>query len=206
MTGAARRLAFGCGVLVWMVTQAPTASAQKITDIVNGTLSITVPFGTMTPGSSTTPASQTVQFRLRHTQAYRVTASVAFIASPTSPVAGGTTLTSNDIGVGITAIALRPQVLTPRTDTIASGFAYDPATVTAVNGLSPYTGVTGGRATLKDIENSPGMTILSGPQIATNDNLLANNYLTVTITFGVVPQYFTQGSASAVITLAIANQ
>jgi len=95
---------------------------------------------------------------------------------------------------------------TPRVDTVASGFNYNPATVAAVNGLTPYSGAASGRATLSDIVANPNTTILSGPKIANNQGINnQNNFLTVTITFGLVGQFFTPATLSGMLTLTIVN-
>ncbi|HEX4997571.1 MAG TPA: hypothetical protein VFY29_05070 [Terriglobia bacterium] len=95
---------------------------------------------------------------------------------------------------------------TPRQDVIATGFDYDPATVIAVNGLTPYTGLALGQATLADLLANPGMTILSGPKIANTQNTNSpNDLITVTITFGMVGQFFTPATVSCVLTLTIVD-
>jgi hypothetical protein len=180
---------------------------QVITNTSNGTLAAVLAFGTLTPGSSTTPTGTSVQFRLRDSNAagYHLTAQLtSFTVTPTAPVGGGNTIASTDVGVGITSIVAGSSVLTPRTDTIAAGFNYNPATMSSPSGLTPYLGAASGSARLSDLAVS--RTILSGPKIAntqaTGNN---NNCLTVTMAFGVLPQYFTPATFSAVITLTIAN-
>jgi hypothetical protein len=178
---------------------------QRITNTSNGTLAANLPLGILTPGSSITPTGSSVQFRLRDnsTTGYHLTAQLTtFTVTPgggTDPIASG------DIGVGITSIALGSAVITPRTDTIATGFGYNPTTSPPVtNGLTPYKGAASGSARLSDLAVS--RTILSGPRIATTQGTGSNNNcLTVTMTFGVLPQYFTPGTLNAVITLTIAN-
>ena len=181
-------------------------SAQAITSTSDQTLVLTVPFGAMTPGTSTTPASAQVQFRIRNasTNGYRVTAITSFSPIPTTGAAGGATITASDVGIGITSVAAcGAVVITPRTDTVASGFDYNPAAVTASNGLTPYDGTT--RRTLAELASAT--TILSGPKIGNNElTILSNNCLLVTMTFGVLPQYFTPASMTATLTLTISNQ
>src|SRR4029453_13580971 len=184
------------------------AIAQTLTDTSNGLLSASIPFGNLTPGSSTTPSSTQVQFRIRsnNDNGYRVLASAVFNVTPTGLVQGGTTVSASDIGVGITLIVPGNATRTPRVDTVAPGFDYDPATVTAVNGLTPYAGAASGRATLADILASPNMTILSGPKIANNEGInKQNNFLTVTITFGLVGQFFTPSTLSGILTITLVD-
>src|SRR5688572_23369777 len=66
--------------------------SQRITDLSNGTLSATLAFGTLTPGTSTVPASQTVQFRIRSSNltGYNIQViSANFTPTPTAPLDGG---------------------------------------------------------------------------------------------------------------------
>lgn len=181
------------------------ANTTTVTDASNNVLSAAIPFATLTPGSASTPSTTQVVFRVRSKsqRGYAVQASATFSANPTSPASGGATLTAADIGVGITGILMASQVLTPRTDAIASGFGYDPGTVTATNGLTPFRGRASGQATLADIIANPQLTILSGPRIGNNENYIGNNYLTVTITFGVLGQFHTPCAISGTLTLTI---
>jgi hypothetical protein len=184
------------------------AIAQVLTDTNNGVLSASIPFGNLTPGNSTTPASTQIQFRVRsnNENGYRILASAVFNVTPTGLLQGGTTVSASDIGVGITSIIPGNATRTPRVDTIATGFNYDPATVAAVNGLTPYDGTASGKATLADIVASPNMTILSGPRIANNQGINnQNNFLTVTITFGLVGQFFTPSTLSGILTVTLVD-
>src|SRR5262245_53851484 len=167
------------------------AVAQSLTNTSDGVLSASIPFGNLTPGNSTTPASTQVQFQIRSNSdnGYRVRASAVFNVNTTSQPGGGANLSASDIGIGISSLANGSSVKTPRTDVIAVGLNYNPATVAAVNGLSPYTGIGSGFATLADIVANPNMTILSGPKISNNSGLNnQTNSITVTITFGMVGQ------------------
>jgi len=184
------------------------ALAQVLTDTNNGVLSASIPFGNLTPGNSTTPASTQIQFRVRsnNDNGYRILASAVFNVTPTGLLQGGTTVSASDIGVGITSIIPGNATRTPRVDTIATGFNYDPATVAAVNGLTPYDGTASGKATLADIVASPNMTILSGPKIANNQGINnQNNFLTVTITFGLVGQFFTPSTLSGILNVRLVD-
>jgi hypothetical protein len=180
-------------------------AAQNITNTANGTLAGALAFGSLTPGTTTAVATGQVQFRLRSSNAtgYRVDASATFTPTTTGAVAGGVTIADSDIGVGITSITLGANVITPRTDTIRSGFDYDPATIVASNGVTPYVGAASGQATLADL--SVSRKILSGPKIAAGSGFVNPNYLTVTMKFGILPQYFTPGSFTATITMTITN-
>jgi hypothetical protein len=119
--------------------------------------------------------------------------------------AGGSTISASDIGVGITSITAASNVDMPRADLIAPGFAYDPAGVVATNGLTPFGGVATGQATLGDL--ATGRKILNGNRIAPNINNgpASVNYLTVTMKFAVLPQYFTPATFAALVTLTISN-
>jgi hypothetical protein len=132
-----------------------------------------------------------------------VDASAVFTPTVTAPVAGGTTIAASDIGVGITSITPSANVITPRTDTILYGFGYDPTAIAAPTGVTPYLGAAFGEATLADLATSK--KILSGPQIAAQSNFAQPDYLTVTMKFGLLPQYFTPGSFTATITLTIST-
>ena len=175
----------------------------SITTTGNGTLAASAAFGSMTPAKTTAATSRQVQFRLRSKDAtgYHVNATATFTPTTTGAVAGGTTISASDIGVGITSIAKAAGVNTPRTDTILSGFSYDPSAVTASTGVTPYLGAALGQATLADLSTSK--KLLSGPQIDTVSDFGTADYLTVTMKFGLVPQYFTPGSFTAVVTLTI---
>jgi len=184
------------------------ALAQVLTDTNNGVLSASIPFGNLTPGNSTTPASTQIQFRVRsnNDNGYRILASAVFNVTPTGLLQGGTTVSASDVGVGITSIIPGNATRTPRVDNIATGLNYNPATVTAAGGLTPYTGAGAGRATLADIVANSNMTILSGPKIANNQGINnQNNFLTVTITFGLVGQFFTPSTLSGILTLTLVD-
>ena len=92
----------------------------------------------------------------------------------------------------------------PRADVIFTGFNYNPGTVVGTNGLTPYTGIASGQATISDL--SGGQEILNGNRIAaTQSTASSTDYLQVTMTFGAVPQFFTPCTFSSVITLTISN-
>jgi hypothetical protein len=181
------------------------SKTTTVTDVTDSVLSATIPFATLTPGTSTTPSTTQLVFRLRNKSqsGYSVQASATFSANPTSPASGGDSLTAADIGIGITSIALASNVITPRTDAIASGFGYDPGTVTATNGFTPFTGRASGQATLADLIASPQLTLLTGPRIGRSDNYIGNDYLSVTITLGVLGQFLTPCAISGTLTLRI---
>lgn len=183
------------------------AHPQVITDTSDGTLTAVVPFGTMNVGDPSAPVVQQLQFRLRckDLQGYRLLASASLSNSSSAPDEGGQKLGASDIGVGITAIDLSAAfVIKPRTDQITSGFDYDPSTITPANGLTPYPGAAAGQATLADLA-AGGVEILSGPKIANNENFQTANFLTVTVTLGAFPQFFTPGTATAIVTLTIVD-
>ena len=116
--------------------------------------------------------------------------------------------TASDIGVGLTNIDTSgSSVIQPRTDTLTSGFDYDPSTITATNGLTPYLGMSAGQATVADMVATSNLTILGGTQIAQNDNLGGggSNYILVTMKFAVLPQYFTPATVTINVALTIEN-
>ena len=178
-----------------------------ITNTADAALVTTAAFGTLTPGLSATPASTQVTFRLRskNNTGYRVDGQASFTTTLLAVVAGGATVAASDVGVGITSIIPASGTTMPRGDVISSGFNYDPSTLPAANGLTPFAGAASGQATLADLAGST--KILSGNRIAPNINTGAasTNYLTVTMKFAVVPQYFTPANFSSVVTLTISN-
>jgi hypothetical protein len=193
--------------VVLLISICAAAQNNRLTDPADATLADASSFGTLTPGVSATPASTQVQFRLRSKNAtgYRVDGQASFSTTLLAVTAGGATTSAADIGVGITSIGTASGVSLPRTDVISSGFNYDPSTVAAVNGLTPYTGAASGKATLADL--AAGTKLLSGNRIAANINTGGGttNYLTVTMKFALVPQYFTPANFSSVVTLTISN-
>jgi len=180
---------------------------QVITNTSDTTLAASLVFGSLTPAKSTTTTGTSVQFLLRDSSStgYHVNAQLtSFTVTPTALADGGATIASSDIGVGIISMVAGSSVLTPRTDTIAAGFNYNPATMSSPSGLTPYLGAASGSARLSDLAAS--RTILSGPKIANSQATGSNkNALTVTMAFGAMPQYFTPASFSAVLTLTISN-
>jgi len=180
---------------------------QVLTNTTNGTLNSVVAFGTLTPGSSNTPSTQQFQFRIRSNSnsGYHVSATLlAFNVVPIDPAQGGVTVSSSDVGIGITFVdTSASSVIAPRLDTVAGGFNYDPGSVTAVNGIGPYKGMALGQAVLADLT---GTRILSGPRIAANENASGTtNFITVTMKLGLLREYFTPASFAAVIGLTISN-
>lgn len=185
-----------------------SALSQILTDTSNGVLVASIPFGNLTPGTSSTPSSTQIQFRIRSNSnnGYKVRASASFTAVNTSSVDGGSTVSASDIGVGISSLVIGQNVGGPRVDTITPGFAYNPAAVSAVNGMTPYTGLASGKATLADILASPNITILAGPKISGNENFnTPGNFITVTITLGLLGQFFTPATLSGILTLTIVD-
>lgn len=182
-------------------------SSQTLTSTSDGTLNAVVVYGTLTPGNSDTLTSAQVQFRIRGNSptGYKVTAALSsFTVDATSPANGGSTATAADIGIGIIAVDTSgAMVIKPRSDTASFGFNYDPEAVTVTNGLTPYAGVAAGQATLADLGS--GYKILSGPKIANAQNMGSGNFIAVTMKLGLLRQYFTPASFTAVITLAISN-
>jgi hypothetical protein len=201
------------GILLIILGFTASGFGQNITTTTNGAIVITLPFGMLTPGTSTTPDSQTVQFRIRNNNAtgyhVRVT-SATFTPTTTDPVSGGETITASDLGVGIVSVVPSPTFsgILPRSDVITAGFDYDPGAIAGVNGLTPYGGLAGSpsRATVQDLISTPNIKILIGNQIHTSQSTgSASNYLLVTMRFALLRQYFTPATFTGTITLRIAN-
>jgi hypothetical protein len=183
------------------------AQNHRVTNTTDAVLVATAGLGTLTPGSSSSPIATQVQFRVRSKQStgYRIDGQASFTATLLAAAAGGATVSAGDVGVGITSVAPASGVTLPRTDVISAGFSYDPSMQSAVNGLTPFAGAASGQATLADL--AAGMKILSGNKVDNNINTGSGttNYLTVTMKFAVVPQYFTPANFSSVLTLTISN-
>jgi hypothetical protein len=195
-------------VLLLAVAGTTAALGQVLTNTSDSNLVAVVAMGSLTPANTSTTASGQMQLRLRSKNAnpngYRLDAVATFTPGAAATVNGGDTIAATDIGIGITSITPAPNVDLPRADSILFGFNYDPSTVSATDGLTPYTNAAGGKATLADLLTSK--KILSGNKIAQNEPIgNPNNYLQVTLTFGVLPQYFSPSSFSAVITLTLSN-
>jgi len=184
------------------------AQTHRITNTSDTTLTTVIPW-TLTPASTTTPATVAAQFRLRSSRStasggYRVDATATFVVTDTAAVSGGADIAATDVGVGITSIAAVVGTDTPRADVIGAGFNYNPGAVVGANGLSAYTGLASGQATISDLSTS--REILNGNRIAANVTIpSATNYLLVTMTFGALPQFFTPCTFSSVVTLTISN-
>jgi hypothetical protein len=181
------------------------AFGQRLTNTSNGNLSAVVSF-TVTPGTSTMPIKRDVQFRVRSNNGtgYRVEVTSATFTNSAGVPNGGATIGASAVGVGITSINTSANnVIQPRTDVIASGFNYDPSTVPGTNGLTPYGGMGSGQATLQDLVNNPGLKILNGPRIAPGEGLNNNNFIAVTLTLALLPQYFTPDTFNAVVLLTM---
>jgi hypothetical protein len=181
-----------------------TPTAVSITNASDATLSTTVALGTLTPAAGGSLMTGSVPARLRSNKAYTLSAQATAlsISSPAS-ADGGSSITLNDIGFGVTAIdATGTNVATGHTDSIVSLFNYSSGFPAVTNGLTPFVGGTNG--TLNDLTSST--QILSGSRISAKGNLSTNNNF-VLVTFGIatLPQYFTPNSGfSTTITLTIA--
>lgn len=163
-------------------------------------------------GSGTVRES-TQQIRLRSNATYKLSAQVTShtsIADGTGATAGNTAeaITLGDIGFGISNIdASGASVVNgggspSRTDTTATGFTY--ATPTPSDGRIAWT-----TDTLHSILAS-STQMLSGDRIsASGDNGSDDNFLTVSLKAGYLPQYFTPtdvsgGTFTVVVTLTVA--
>ena len=192
--------------LVLAFCQATYLRGQTITTTSDGNLGAVLALGSLIPGKTSTVTPGTVQFRIRnsHDTGYHVTATATVTVNNTGVTSGGDALSASDVGIGIASVVPAQNAIVPRTDVITAGFNYDPTTVSAVDGLTPYTGAAAGMATLSDL--AVGRTILRGSKIFANTNIRNPfNWVTVTMKIGVLPQYFTPCSFSAVVTLTISN-
>jgi hypothetical protein len=194
-------------VLLLALAGTTAALGQKLTTTTDTALAAVIALGTLTPANTSTLTSGQAQFRLRSKNAnpngYRLDAVATFTPGAAVTVNGGDTIAATDIGIGITSITAAASVDLPRADVILPGFNYDPTTVSVTDGLTPYTNAAGGQATLADLLTSK--KILSGNRIASTATLGNTDYLTVTMKFGVLPQYFSPSSFSAIVTLTLSN-
>lgn len=194
------------GILALVCWSTPV-QAQVLTNTGNTqNFTISLTFGTLTPGVSGNPTAQSAVFRVRCNSAlgYHLNASATVTVTPTAGDNGGSRIAPLDIGVGITSITYASGVITPRTDVMATGFNYDPGSVTATNGLTPYLGAASGQATLADLASS--LKILNGPRVAaTQTRTGTTNYLQVTMTFAALPQFFTPATFTVNVTLTLAT-
>jgi hypothetical protein len=156
-----------------------------------------------------TMSESTQSVRLRSNAGYKLSAQVTTntgIAAGTVAAAAGSTgnaITLADIGFGVSTVAVTGASVvngggTPtRTDTTATGFAY--TTPTPVDGrISWSTSTLGGIL-------SSSTQILSGDRIsASGDNGSDDNFLTVALKAGYLPEYFTPGNFTVVVTLTLA--
>ena len=190
----------GATMLIALLGASAALGQNSITNTSNGTLASVIALGSLTPGRTSAVTSGQAIFQLTgdNRNGYRLDASVSFLPGAAASVNGGNTIAASDIGVGITSIVAQPGVIQPRSDTILAGFNYNPATVTAIDGLTPYSGAASGKATLADLLTSK--RILAGNRIGTG-----SSYLTVTMTFGLLPQYFSPCSFSAIVTMTIST-
>ena len=190
----------GCSTLV------AQNNTNRITNTSDSTLAAALTLGSLIPANSSSISAGQIQFQIRNRSdavGYRLDASATFTTTTTASVSGGSTITAADIGIGITSVIAESNVIVPRIDTILPGFNYDPAGTSVANGLTPYRGASQGQATIADLLTSK--KILSGPKIASTINFPQPNALTVTLKTGILPQYFTPCSFTAVITLTLSD-
>ena len=184
-----------------------TPTSVSATNTSDSNLSATVALGSLTPATGAALASGTVQIRLRSNKAYTLSAqATALNFSSPGAADGGSAITLDDIGFGITAIdATGANVTSGHTDTIVGGsptFDYRSGWPAVSNGLTPF--IAGTHATLNNI--SANTQVLSGSRISAKGNISTNNNF-VLVTFGLatLPQYFTPNSGfSSTITLTVA--
>jgi len=154
----------------------------------------TIQFGPLVQGPAGMPPSISLPFRLPVSSAvaaagYRITAYSTFVFTPRVSVAGGKTLAASDIGVGIINVISPPGT---GSAAIVGGFDYDPGAVTR-----PYAGATAGQATLADV--SSGRDIMQVGKVSK----ASQGDLSVTVKIAVPMQYFTPGSFTGSMTLAV---
>ena len=152
--------------------------------------------------------------RLRSNAGYKLSAQVT-TNTGVAATAGGSTagntlqaITLSDIGFGVSVINVSGASVSgggtgtglnapSRTDTTIAGFTY--STPTPSDGRIVWS-----TKTLNDIQSS-STQILSGDRIsASGDNGSDDNFLLVTLTAGYLPQYFTPGNFTVVVTLTMA--
>ena len=178
-------------------------SATNTSDTV---LSSTVNLGTLTPTTGSSLVTGSTQIRLRSNKAYTVSAqatSLSFVGAGSAD--GGSSLALSDIGFGISSTdASGANVANTTGHSVVNLFNYDPSTVAASNGLTPF--VSGTHGTLSDL--SSNTQIMSGPRISKQGNMSTNNnFVLVTMKMATLPQYFTPNTSfSTTITLTVALQ
>jgi hypothetical protein len=182
--------------------------SASITNSSDASLSSTVALGVLTPQTGGTLATSSVAMRLRSNKAYKLSAqATALSVTGAGSADGGSSITLNDIGFGITAIdATGTNIATAHSDTVAStpaSFDYRSGFPAVTNGLTPF--IAGTHSTLNDI--TANTQILSGSRISAKGNISTNNnFVLVTVGVGTLPQYFTPNSSfSSTVTLTIAT-
>lgn len=199
--------ALPCVVMCGALTGQARAQNDRITAISNGVLAANLAFSgaSLTPARTNTPITTTISFLLRDRSVaprdpgYRLDAVLASFTAPPASEAG-ISISAADIGVGITSVQAGPNALAPRNDVVAPLFDYDPGAIVATNGLTPYTG----RGTLASLAFSTRM--LSGSTIGEDVKLdTPGNFVTATMKFGLLPQYWSPGPFSATILLTISK-
>ena len=191
----------------------------SITDGSNADLALVDSTFTGTIGQNTLIQATKV-IRLRSNDVYKLSAHVGSLSSIGTGVATvastaneASAIQIGDIGFGISAVTatgasvVKTTVdeVTSRTDTIAvtadTGPDFNYASSAAAAGrmiTHPFP------ATLHDI-TAAAVQILGGDRIsASGDNSSTDNFLGVTLTFGYLPQYFTPGNFTFVVTLTMA--
>jgi hypothetical protein len=184
-----------------------------LTSAANGTLSANWDFGSVTPTNTSTLVTRNVTMRLRSNAAYKLTAvagALQFTGAATND--GGDALTLSDIGFGVTATTLTGANVAntgSRDDEITEGFNYTSGFPSITNGKTPFLGAADASHTgnLNDITGG-GLQILKGGRVSADGDLSStDNFITVTVSLALLPQFFTPNTTfSSALTLTIAAQ
>jgi hypothetical protein len=175
---------------------ATVPDAFSFTNTSNGSIgTVTVNLGSLAvPLSPAMVTDASTILRLRSNKAYKVMAAASAPGAPSGTPDGGDTMLLKDIGFGITAIGNNGtgNLATGQTNTIATNQDYTggnwPPAVPA-DGLTPF-GAVANKGSLNEVASST--QILSGSRISKRGNVVTtDNYITITLGFAVLPQYFT---------------
>jgi hypothetical protein len=154
----------------------------------------TAAFGTMAPSRNGAPVAVTLSYTLHipspaRPGGYRVNAAGSCTFTSAGSAAGGRSLSDADIGIGVATTTQVPGI------TIDLGFNYDPGAVRSHNGHSKYAGLSGGQATMADLQ--------SGREVIRGDRTPPGNQLSIEIRAAMIPQFVTPGSFSCQIVLTV---
>jgi hypothetical protein len=175
---------------------ATVPQAFSFTNTSNGTIgTVPVNLGSLlVPLSPAMVVDNSTVLRLRSNITYKVSAVASTPPPPTGTPDNGDTMLLKDIGFGITAIGNNGigNLTTGQSNTILTNQDYTGANwppAVPADGLTPF-GAVAHKGSLNEIAAST--QILSGSRISKRGNVVTtDNYITVTLGFAVLPQYFT---------------